>query len=80
MGDEALGKVGDLLRTPAFRGSFARNPLDALRDVGVNPQDIDADVLNVLTELTSAELRVLADVGGALRKAGIDAGVALRMV
>ena len=68
------------LRTPAFRGSFARNPLDALRDVGVNPQDIDAEVLNVLTELTSAELRVLADVGGALRKAGVDAGVALRMV
>ena len=46
----------------------------------MNPQDIDADVLNVLTELTSAELRVLADVGGALRKAGVDAVVALRMV
>jgi hypothetical protein len=78
--NDALGKLGGLLTTPGFRGSFARNPLDALRDAGMNPQDIDPGVLSALSELTAAELRILAQVGHALRESGVDAPTALRMV
>ena len=78
--NEDLGKLGDRLAEPSFRRSFAADPLGALRDAGLGAKGIDQGILDTLTELTPAELRVLAHVGKALRDAGASADAALRMV
>jgi hypothetical protein len=75
-----LGKLGELLTTPSFRAAFARDPWRATREAGLDPDSIDSTVFDALSELTAAELRVLAEVGQALRDAGVEASTSLRMV
>jgi len=78
--DDELEKLAEFLATPVFRAVFARDPWRATREAGLDPDAIDPTVFGVLTGLSSAELRALAEVGQALRDAGIDSGVVMKMV
>lgn len=78
--DEAVAELGKRLTDPWFRASFARDARAAVNKAGLDAQEIDPEVLGVLSELTPAELRVLAQVGQALRDAGISPPAAVYMV
>jgi hypothetical protein len=75
-----VAELGKRLKDPWFRSSFARDARGAMKSASLEADDIDPDILGVLSELTPAELRVLATVGQALQDAGISPPAALNMV
>ena len=70
-GSEAVGALAESLKDPQFRRAFAADPEGALAQQDIPRAEIDAQVLEVLGDLSPQELAVLARV----RKTLVDAGV-----
>ena len=64
---DELAKLGAVISDANRRKQFANDPDGTLRAVGINPALIPADVLETLSGLSAAELRVLASVKQSLK-------------
>jgi hypothetical protein len=58
--DDAIAKLAEILSKGATRKSFANDPEGTLRDRGVNPDDLPAEIYEVLSDLGDIELRAIA--------------------
>ena len=61
----ALNRLGDLLKTAAFRQAFVTNSDQAMQGNGVNKANIPPKILAVLESCGLAELEFLANLGQA---------------
>ena len=67
----ALAKLDGLIRHPQSRQQFHKHPYATLQNTGAEPGDVPSDVWQALTEMTLEELGAIANLGGALTKAGL---------
>lgn len=59
---EAIHALINSLRDPEFRGSFLRDPDEALSRSGIARAELPDDLFHQLAELTGPELRLLGDL------------------
>jgi hypothetical protein len=78
--NEAIATLADILSKGATRKSFATDPEGTLRDRGVDPASLPAEIYDVLSDLNDAELRAIGRLKGAFDHSDISDEQKLQMV
>ena len=67
MNTEVLRRLSEQMSRPGFRKSFFNDPYTAMERAGIAAADIPDQIIDVLSDLTLAELEVVAQIHSQFR-------------
>jgi len=62
MDQDAMDSFANALQDPEFRRQFNKDPLEALRNRGIDTKGIPPEFMSAIAELSTTELRLIADI------------------
>lgn len=71
MDAKILKTLGDALQSPSFRKSFEHDPVGTMKDKGIDANKLDSKILDLLADMSSAELKALGNLSRKAAQAGI---------
>ena len=71
-GSDHVSELGKQLGDEDFRNAFAKDSSQALRDKGINEQELPDGLVDTLSGCDPEELAALAKVRSGLESAGVD--------